>query len=181
MQEQLCAGYLNETDFIKAGKEILTILQTLPKLKLFSSLDIAAEKQRIVELFTENSAAALSDYLRHRAAIAQFDGVFSPEYDKALFKNGETMCATVLSTLRFYDAIPEDMRKALEQLKKFASRVDEADRFDEYHLLPIGQRKYSGRIYFPCTQNMLLSRNGETVVFLSLPEEWPLRAITALC
>ena len=44
VQEQLCAGYLNETDFIKAGKEILTILQTLPKLKPFSSLDIAAEK-----------------------------------------------------------------------------------------------------------------------------------------
>ena len=37
VQEQLCAGYLNETDFIKAGKEILTILQTLPKLKPFSS------------------------------------------------------------------------------------------------------------------------------------------------
>lgn len=137
VQEQLCAGYLNETDFIKAGKEILTILQTLPKLKPFSSLDIAAEKQRIAELFTEGNAAALSDYLRRRAAIAQFDGVFSPEYDKALFKNGETMCATVLSTLRFYDAIPEDMRKAFEQLKKFVSRVDEADRFDEQHLLPI--------------------------------------------
>ena len=43
VQEQLCAGYLNETDFIKAGKEIITILQTLPKLKPFSSLDIAAQ------------------------------------------------------------------------------------------------------------------------------------------
>lgn len=47
------------------------------------------------------------------------------------------MCATVLSTLCFYDAIPEDMRKAFELLKRFASCVDEADRFDEYHLLPI--------------------------------------------
>ena len=47
------------------------------------------------------------------------------------------MYATVLSTLRFYDAIPEDMRKAFELLKWFASHVDEADRFDEYHLLPI--------------------------------------------
>ena len=99
VQEQLCAGYLNETDFIKAGKEILTILQALPRLKPFSSLDIAAEKQRIAELFTEGNAAALSDYLRRRAATAQFDGVFPPEYDKALFKNGETMCATVLSSI----------------------------------------------------------------------------------
>ena len=47
VQEQLAAGYLHETDFLKAGEEILTILKTLPKLKPFSSLDIAAEKQRI--------------------------------------------------------------------------------------------------------------------------------------
>ena len=143
VREQLRAGYLNETDFLKAGKEILTILQTLPKLKPFSSLDIAAEKQRIAELFTESNAAATSDYLRRRAAVAKMDegsvglGVLPPEYDKALFKNAETMCATVLSTLRFYDAIPEDMRKAFEQFKKFVFRVDEADRFDERHLLPI--------------------------------------------
>lgn len=78
VQEQLCAGYLNETDFIKAGKEILTILQTLPKLKPFSSLDIAAEKQRIAELFTEGNAAALSDYLRRRAAISRYMPVLLP-------------------------------------------------------------------------------------------------------
>ena len=110
VQEQLCAGYLNETDFLKAGKEILTILQTLPKLKPFTSLDIAAEKQRIAELFTESNAAGILDYLRRKATVAKMDegsvtlGVFPPEYDKALFKNAETMCATVLSTLRFYDA-----------------------------------------------------------------------------
>lgn len=167
VQEQLCAGYLNETDFIKAGKEILTILQTLPKLKLFSSLDIAAEKQRIVELFTENSAAALSDYLRHRAAIAQFDGVFSPEYDKALFKNGETMCATVLSTLRFYDAIPEDMRKALEQLKKFASRVDEADRFDEYHLLPIATEIFGTNLFPLHTEYVALPKRRNSRILVT--------------
>ena len=143
VQEQLCAGYLNKSDFLKAGEEILTILQTLPKLKPFSALEIAAEKQQIAKLFTESNAAAILDYLRRRAAVAKTDegsialNVFPPEYDKVLFKNGKTMCATVLSTLRFYDAIPEDMRKAFELLKRFVSRVDEADRFDERHLLPI--------------------------------------------
>ena len=57
VQEQLCAGYLNETDFIKAGKEILTILQTLPKLKPFSSLDIAAE------IFGTNSFPLHTEYI----------------------------------------------------------------------------------------------------------------------
>lgn len=105
--------------------------------------------------------------------------MFSPEYDKALFKNGEMMYATVLSTLRFYDAIPEDMRKAFEQFKKFASRVDEADRFDERHLLPIATEIF-GTNSFPLHTEYIALPNGETVVFSSPPEEWPLRATTAL-
>lgn len=143
VQEQIATGYLNETDFLKARKEILAILKTLPKLKPFSSLDIAAEKQRIAELFTQENAAAIQDYFCRRAAVAQQDqgaislGILPPECDKPLFRKCETLCATTLQTLRFYDSIPEDMRKAFEQFKKFASRVDEADRFDERHLLPI--------------------------------------------
>ncbi len=172
VQEQLCAGYLNESDFLKAGKEILTILQTLPKLKPFSSLEIAAEKQRIAELFTENNAAAILDYLCRRAAVAKRDeglvslGVFPPEYDKALFKNAETMCATVLSTLRFYDTIPEDMRKAFEQFKKFASRVDEADRFDERHLLPIATEVFGANPFPLHTEYIALPkrRNSQILV-----------------
>lgn len=118
VQEQLATGYLYETDFLKAREEILTILKTLPKLKPFSSLDIAAEKQRISELFTQENAAAIQDYFRRRAAVAQWDqeaislGVLPPEYDEALSRKCETLCATVLQTLRFYDSIPEDMRRA---------------------------------------------------------------------
>ena len=143
VQRQLSAGYLNNTDFIKAGEEILLILQTLPKLKPFSSLDIAAERQRVAELFTEGNAAVITDYLHRRGLVSQIDegaaalGVLPPAYDRELFKSCESMCAAVLHTLRFYDTIPEDMRKAFEQLKKFVSRVDEAERFDERHLLPI--------------------------------------------
>lgn len=143
VQEQLVARYLIETDFLKAGEEILTILRTLPKLKPFSSLDIAAEKQRISELLTQENAAAVQDYFRRRAAVAQRDqgsivlGVLPPEYDEALFRKCEILCATVLQTLRFYDSIPEDMRSAFTQLRQFVSRLDNAERFDEQHLLPI--------------------------------------------
>ena len=143
VQEQIATGYLNETDFLKARKEILAILKTLPKLKPFSSLDIAAEKQRIAELFAQENAAAIQDYFCQRAAVAQQDqgaislGILPPECDKPLFRKCETLCATTLQTLRFYDSIPEDMHKAFAQLRQFVSRVDEADRFDEQHLLPI--------------------------------------------
>ena len=154
VQEQLATGYLNETDFLKAEEEILTILRTLQKLKPFSSLDIAAEKRRITELFTQENAAAIQDYFHRRAAVAQQDqgaiglGVLPPEYDKSIFRKCETLCVTVLQVLRFYDSIPEDMRIAFSQLRKFVSRVDEAERFDEQHLLPIAAEMF-GEAPFP--------------------------------
>lgn len=153
VQEQLAAGYLNETDFVKAREEIQLILKTLPKLKPFSSLDIATEKQCIAALFTAENAVAIQDYFRRRAAVARQDqdviylGILPPEYDKSLFKKYETLCATVLQTLRFYDAIPEDMRKAYAQLRQFVSRVDAAERFDERHLLPIAAEIFDKALF----------------------------------
>ena len=172
VQRQLSAGYLNNTDFIKAGEEILLILQTLPKLKPFSSLDIAAERQRVAELFTEDNAAVIIDYLRRRAAVSQIDegaaalGVLPPAYDRELFKFCESMCAAVLHTLRFFDTIPEDMRKAFEQLKKFVSRVDEAKRFDERHLLPIATEIFGTNPFPLNTEYIALPkrRNSQAVV-----------------
>lgn len=172
VQEQLAAGYLNETDFVKAGEEIRLILKTLPKLKPFSSLDIATEKQRIAALFTAENAAAIQDYFRRRAAVARQDqdviylGILPPEYDKFLCKKCETLCATVLQTLRFYDAIPEDMRKAYAQLRQFVPCADEADRFDERHLLPIAAGIF-GKASFPLNTEYIAfpkRRNSQILV-----------------
>lgn len=173
VQEQLATGYLYETDFLKAREEILTILKTLPKLKPFSSLDIAAEKQRISELFTQENAAAIQDYFRRRAAVAQWDqgaislGVLPPEYDEALFRKCETLCATVLQTLRFYDTIPEDMRKAFELLKRFTSHVDEADRFDEYHLLPIATEIFGTNSFPLHTEYIALPKRRDSRILIT--------------
>lgn len=172
VQEQLAAGYLNSADFVKAGEEIWLILKTLPKLKPFSSLDIATEKQRIAALFTAENAAAIQYYFRRRAAVAQQDqdviylGILPPEYDKALFKKCETLCATVLQALRFYDAIPEDMHKAYAQLRQFVFRVDEANRFDEQHLLPIAAEIF-GKTPFPLSTEYIAlpkRRNSQILV-----------------
>lgn len=173
VQEQIATGYLNETDFLKARKEILAILKTLPKLKPFSSLDIAAEKQRIAELFTQENAAAIQDYFCRRAAVAQQDqgaislGILPPECDKPLFRKCETLCATTLQTLRFYDSIPEDMRKAFEQFKKFASRVDEADRFDERHLLPIATEIFGTNSFPLHTEYIALPKRRNSCILVT--------------
>ena len=54
LQEQLKAGYLNASDFTKAGDEICNIFQTLPWLKPFDVLDIKAERNRVANLFTNS-------------------------------------------------------------------------------------------------------------------------------
>ena len=47
VRETLALGYLNDTDFIKAGEEIQMMLKTLPNIKPFNTCDIGAEKERI--------------------------------------------------------------------------------------------------------------------------------------
>ena len=172
VRRQLEIGYLNESDFEKAGEEIQSILKTLPKLKPFDTLDVESEKKRVSELFTEENAVSIMDYFSRKGAISYMDkgaailGVLPPAYDKELFKTYETMCATVLTTLRFYDSISEDMRKAFEKLNGFVARIDEADRFDERHLLPIAAEIFSETSFPLNTEYIALSkrRNSDILV-----------------
>lgn len=172
VRRQLEIGYLNESDFEKAGEEIQSILKTLPKLKPFDTLDVESEKKHISELFTKENAVSITDYFSRKGAISHMDkgaailGVLPPAYDKELFKKSETMCATILTTLRFYDSVSEDMRKAFEKLKRFVSRIDEADRFDERHLLPIAAEIF-GQTSFPLNTEYIAlpkRRNSDILV-----------------
>ena len=172
VRRQLEIGYLNESDFEKAGEEIQSILKTLPKLKPFDTLDVESEKKRVSELFTEENAVSIMDYFSRKGAISYMDkgaailGVLPPDYDKELFKTCETMCATVLTTLRFYDSVSADMRKAFEKLNGFVARIDEADRFDERHLLPIAAEIFSETSFPLNTEYIALAkrRNSDILV-----------------
>ena len=141
--ETLSAGYLNKEDFVKAGEEILLILQTLPKLQPFTMLDTKAERECIAELFTENNADIICDYFNRKASVHQMTeadralDLLPKEYDKDFFAEAGNLINDVIYTLDFYDSISENMRIAFENLRKFVSRTDEAERFDEEHLLPI--------------------------------------------
>ena len=173
VRRQLEIGYLNETDFEKAGEEIQSILKTLPKLKPFDTLEIESEKKRISELFTKENAVFIMEYISRKGAISKMDegaivlNILPPAYDKELFKTYETMCATVLTTLRFYDSISEDMRKAFEKLTKFVARIDEADRFDERHLLPIAAEIFSETSFPLNTEYIALPKRRNSDIFVT--------------
>ena len=139
VQRTLERGYLIDTDFIKAGTDILHILQTLPKLKPFDRLDTEAEKRRITALFQKETAERLSDFLRQK-------GTGSNRDDAALYLNGSEpddfhnkamLLQDVNDTLRFYESISDDICEAFAALCAFVDQIDTCERFDEAHLLPL--------------------------------------------
>ena len=145
----LALGYLNDADFIKAGKEIQMMLKTLPNIKPFKTCDINAERERISYLFTKSNADLITEYFRRKAKVQSIEtaqavlDILPPEYDKAFFKNAEALLKSVNETINFYDKLPEDMERAFKNLLRFVFRLDEAERFDEAHLLPIAMDIFS--------------------------------------
>ncbi|MBQ2442520.1 MAG: hypothetical protein II498_04175 [Ruminococcus sp.] len=146
-QRTLERGYLIDTDFIKAGTDILQILQTLPKLKPFDRLDTEAEKRRITALFQKETADRLSDFLRQKEMGSNRD-------DAALYLNGSepddfhemmTLLRNVNDTLRFYESISDDICEAFEALCAFVDQIDTCERFDEAHLLPLAVQCFAKR------------------------------------
>ena len=156
LQEQLKAGYLNESDFAKAGDEICNIFHALLWLKPFDALDIKAERNRVANLFTSENAEMLISYFRRRAAVGNMEegqvllNLLPLELDKTFFEQAEELLAEVHRTLQFYDRIGADIWKAFTRLVRFAQCVDEAERLDEAHLLPIAMDIF-GELLLPVT------------------------------
>ena len=109
LQKQLRIGYINEGDFLRAGEEMLHIFHALPWLKPFDRLDMDAERNRVVQLFTEENAHILTSYFQSRAAVGSMSEgrvlchILPKEYDKAFFDKAERLLNEVCATLQFYD------------------------------------------------------------------------------
>ncbi len=142
VQESLTKGYLNSRTLEKVGKDILHILDALPKLKPFDRLDIEGERQLISETFTEENGDFIVEYFRRKSFIlAMDDGAIvndlPPEYDKEFFTTADDLLSLIWQKLYFYDDISSQMREAFEGLTEFCDRLDEAEHFDEPNLLPL--------------------------------------------
>ena len=149
VQDMLQVGYINESDFLRAGNEIRYILKILPNLEPFKFLNTDKERLRTEALFQEKSAALLSDYFSRRAELTAMNPAelaVSHEYglrsDPAQH-SGAQLLTDVLSTLRFYAALGEDILTVHEALQRFMDRSEEAARFDESHLAPIAMECFS--------------------------------------
>lgn len=166
--EQLSIGYLKASDFIDAGAEIQHIIDVLPELKPFDKLDIDAERNRICELFSSSSFKIITDYFRRRSAVETQNqdelelDILPSEYNKDFFGNATNLIADVTDTLAFYNAISDDMQKAHKQLIEFVSRVDEAERLDEAHLLPIAIDVFGSSPFLVKTEYVPQRKNAKS-------------------
>ena len=143
IQRKLNMGYIKVSEFVSAGERTLNLFNALPWLQPFTMLDTNAERNRVAELFSRENGEQIKEYFRRKAAVHSMDddhilfNSLPKEYDEQFFKDSAALLEDVFSTLNFYDNLSNDMRNAFHGLQKFVSRTDEADRFDEEHLLPI--------------------------------------------
>lgn len=156
LEKMLRLGYLKVSDYVNAGERMVNIFTALPWLKPFDMLGTDDERNRIAMLFSEENGHIISEYFSRRAKIGQMDVgqiVFHnlpKEYEKDFFDRAEALLGEVNATLSFYDTLSADIRNSFEKLRIFVSRVNEADRFDEEHLLPIALEVF-GSVPFPVT------------------------------
>ena len=140
---QLRSGYLNIEDYEKTGRNSLEIMNTLPALPPFNTLDADAIRAHITELFTEENGKRICEYFRGRAAVGLLGqneiviGKADWLIDKAYAADVEALLSEVQAALRFFDAVADDLIQAQAQFKAFISRLNEANRLDEKCLLPI--------------------------------------------
>ena len=164
----MSVGYLKEAEFLAAGTEIGYILNTLPILKPFNALDILGERNRISELFSKENAKLIVDFFHLRSAVeskeqAELDlDLLPPEYDKAFFISYNNLIADVSNTLAFYNAISDDMLRVHKALTEFVKRIDEAERFDEEHLLPIALEVFNTVPFTVKTEYISQKKNAKS-------------------
>ena len=141
LSSQMEKGYINDYEFIKAGKEILYILDVLPCISPFQYLDIEAEKKLIAETFTKENADYILEYYQQRAKVSLKDkGAMSldilPERYAELSKEANKLLARVKILLQFYENIGNDMIKAFEKLTEFVWGLEDlSEHYDENELI----------------------------------------------
>ena len=141
----LKSGYLDKELFLKAGWEYQQILNTLPALKPFDLLDLQSEQQRLQELFTEENANLIREYLKAIGQNANAEmGILGilPVDDQKLFETGEKLIQQIQQAEKLYHSIGTDMQFCFDRLRRFIAQEEDAERLDEANLLPAAMKLF---------------------------------------
>ena len=169
---QLEDGYLNISEYVATGRNVLEAMKALPQLHPFDTLDISVLTFCVTDIFTEENGECICRYFSEKAKVSllrQAEVAVGTAYRFAerTDKSAEALIENVIAVLTFFNNISDDLTTAHKKLTAFVKRLDEAERFDEKHLLPIALEVF-GSIPFPVTTEYIsLKKNkassGETV------------------
>ena len=140
---QLSNGYLSITEFVKTGANTLEALKALPKLRPFDGLNIEEIRNAVTTLFAEETGQKICGYFAEKAKLSLLsqNEVASGTADRMKtatdFSVIENNIAEIKSILLFFNTLADDLILAHGNLLKFCNCIDDAERLDEAHLLPL--------------------------------------------
>ena len=141
--EQLRDGFLNVREFHKVGENIHWAVKALPRLSPFDQIDQDVMDAEVSDLFTEESGQAVCEYFRYRGTIANVEedevivGTVDRMINRDYMQRMEKRINRIKELLQFFDRLSDDLYRTHRFLSEFVDRLDEAERLDEAHLLPI--------------------------------------------
>ena len=166
---QLQDGYLNISDFVKTGANTLQSFKTLPKLKPFDGLKAEEIRSTVETLFTEQIGQEICEYFAAKTKLSLLpqDEIAAGTAERikrmADFSATEEKITEIQSILRFFDTLSEDLIDAHGKLIKFCERIDEAERLDEAHLLPLALKVFGEHHFMQSGIYIAVKKNAKSV------------------
>ena len=166
---QLRDGYLNTSELVKAGSNTIEALKALPKLRPFNGLNTEEIRNTVETLFTEQVGQAICEYFAAKANLSLLPqeeiaaGTAERIKRTTDFSATEQNIAEIQSLLCFFDTLSEDLIDAHGKLINFCNRIDEAERLDEAHLLPVALTIFGEHHFTQSGKYIAVKKNAKSV------------------
>lgn len=161
--------YLKVTEFVKTGANILEALKALPKLRPFDGLNIEEIRNSVTTLFTEENGQKICGYFAEKAKLSLLpqNEIAAGTADRMIiatdFSVIESNIAEIKSILLFFDTLADDLILAHGNLLKFCNRIDEVERLDEAHLLPLALEIFGDYHFTQSGRYIAVKKNAKSV------------------
>ena len=166
---QLNNRYLNITEFVKTGANTLEALKALPKVRPFDGLNIEEIRNSVTTLFTAETGQKICGYFAEKAKLSLLpqNEIAAGTADRMIiatdFSVIESNIAEIKSILLFFDSLADDLILAHGNLLKFCNRIDEVERLDEAHLLPLALEIFVDHHFTQSGRYISVKKNAKSV------------------
>ena len=130
---QIECGYLNTSEFVKTGKNLLEASKQFKKLQPFDLLDINSFQKSITDFFTEDNGNIICKYFADRAKtgmINQNEVQSGTVYEKYSCD----IISEVIDIIRFFDSLADGLYEVHDSLEEFCGRLYELEKLNENNL-----------------------------------------------